>query len=97
LKKRAPQPVAGTAGTTGKPRMDRSESYNSTHVGGGIPDDPEKEFSEFVNEAKEELEKRRRRGSVVPDFRVVLKEKVEEWKKLGGKVLDGGSEGVKVE
>jgi hypothetical protein len=78
--------------------LERTESNYSTHVGGGIPDDPQKEFSEIVNEVKEELEKRKRRGSVVPDFRVLLKEKVDEWKKMGGTVLPGtGAEGVKIE
>jgi lysophospholipid acyltransferase len=94
LKKRTG--AASTTGTPQKPGLQRADSsYTTTHVGGGIPDDPQKEFGEIVQEVRDELEKRKRRGSVVPDFRVLLGEKVDEWKKMGGTIL--GGDGVKVE
>jgi lysophospholipid acyltransferase len=100
LKRRAASVASGSGGPSasyGKPSLERNESYNSTHVGGGIPDDPEKEFGEIVKEVREEIEKRKRRGSVVPDFRVMLKEKIDEWKKMGGTVADSTDAGIKVE
>jgi lysophospholipid acyltransferase len=99
LKKRTAQSSANTSsGTPQKPGLERAESNYSSHVGGGIPDDPQKDFSEIVQEVKEELEKRKRRGSVVPDFRELLREKVDEWKKMGGTVVPAtGTDGIKIE
>lgn len=72
---------------TGRPAPERSVSHDSTAVGSGIPDDPQKELGELVQEVRAEIEMRKRRGSTnVPDFKVLLNQKINEWKRVGGSV-----------
>lgn len=81
-------------GTDGKPQLERHVSPDSAKMppGGtlGLPDDPEKEFQDLVKEVQEEVAKRKRRGSNVPDVKAVLQQKIEEFKRKGISVVDGG-------
>jgi len=87
-------------GENTKPAMQRMESHDSNRMpeGGtlGLPDDPEKELQEMVREVREEIERRRRRGSNVPDVKAVVQQKIEEFRRKGVKVVDSG-EGKKGE
>jgi lysophospholipid acyltransferase len=47
----------------------------------GLPHDPEFEMQEFIREVKQEVETRRRRGSTVPDFKIVLQQKLDEFRR----------------
>ncbi|KAE9970376.1 putative beta-glucosidase E [Venturia inaequalis] len=81
-------------GTDGKPQLDRQTSHDSAKIppGGtlGLPDDPEKELQELVKEVQEEVAKRKRRGSNVSDVKAVLQQKIEEFRRKGISVVDGG-------
>jgi lysophospholipid acyltransferase len=90
-----PQLVAELKKRSGKPTLSRASSYDGSQIGGGVPDDPVKELSEIMKEARAEFEKRKRRGSTnVPDFKLLVQSKIDEWKKLGGTVK---GDGVKAE
>lgn len=81
-------------GTDGKPQLQRQTSPDSAKMppGGmlGLPDDPEKELQELMKEVQEEVTKSKRRGSNVPDVKAVLQQKIEEFKRKGISVVDGG-------
>jgi lysophospholipid acyltransferase len=47
----------------------------------GLPHDPEFEMQEFIKGVREEVEARKRRGSTVPDFKVVLQQKLDEFRR----------------
>lgn len=82
-------------GVDGKPQLERQMSHESAErlPGGtlGLPDDPEKELQDLVKEVQEEVAKRKRRGSNnVPDVKAVLQQKIEEFRRKGISVVDGG-------
>lgn len=57
----------------------------------GIADDPEAEVDEIVREVKQEIEERRRRGSVMQgfDIKTAVREKIKEFQKKGPGALGG--------
>lgn len=57
----------------------------------GIADDPEAEVDEIVREIKQEIEERRRRGSVMQgfDLKAAVREKMNEFQKKGPAALGG--------
>jgi lysophospholipid acyltransferase len=81
-------------GLDGKPSLERQVSHDSSKMppGGtlGLPDDPERELQDLVKEVQEEVARRRRRGSNVPDVKTVLQQKIDEVRKMGISIVDGG-------
>jgi len=55
-----------------------ADGYDSTL---GLPHDPEFEMQRIVKGVKDEIEARKRRGSTVPDVRVLFQQKLDEFKK----------------
>lgn len=57
----------------------------------GIADDPEAEVDEIVREVRQEIEERRRRGSMMQgfDLKTAVREKINEFQKKGPGALGG--------
>jgi lysophospholipid acyltransferase len=47
----------------------------------GLPDDPEFAMQQIIDGVKEEIAARKRRGSNVPDIKVLLQQKLDEFKR----------------
>jgi len=70
-----------------KPGLERKPSLGSTAGGDdmqstlGLPHDPEWGMQQIVKSVREEVEARKRKGSTVPDVRVLLQQKLDEFKR----------------
>lgn len=69
-----------------KPGLERTTSARSVSTGDmqstlGLPHDPDFEMQQIMKGVKEEMEARQRRGSNVPDIRVLLQQKLDEFKR----------------
>jgi lysophospholipid acyltransferase len=69
-----------------KPALERTTSGGSMTEGDmqstlGLPHDPEFEMQQIMKGVKDEIEARKRRGSTVPDFRVLLQQKLDEFRR----------------
>jgi lysophospholipid acyltransferase len=69
-----------------RPALERTPSQGSVADGDmqstlGLPHDPEFEMQQIMKGVKEEIETRKRRGSTVPDIRVLLQQKLDEFKR----------------
>lgn len=67
-----------------RPGLERTDSSSSVADGMqstlGLPHDPEFQWQQIVTGVKGEMEARKRRGSTVPDLRVLLQQKLDQFK-----------------
>jgi lysophospholipid acyltransferase len=81
-------------GVEGKPQLERQLNHDlaKTPPGAtlGLPDDPEKDLQDLVKGVQEESSRRRRQGSNVPDVKAALQQTMDEFKRKGSSIIDGG-------